>query len=319
MFHRGSSEVSVQVKLASEFGLSVNQLIMALLLVVMGVLTYYVAPASFLYKNLGMFFGVLNLLLILMILGMTFITILLFPKLQSLCLSLFMCCFRNDRRLEQVVRKNLTSHQSRNQKTAMMFAICMSFLIFSASSFQLLSMLMESQLNNMVGADLYAFSFDTVAMSSMINDGEIDAFLRSQNETYGDVLEWTYVSFNLEDILRRIMPKGYSKMYLSDYSGYKGVHSNVYAVKPNYLRTLDLQYYFPREIEADIQKDLAILPNGEPDPIQALYSDKMISPNKNGSKDPFLITKPNFPPVKCVFARALSPIANLSTVCNCEP
>jgi len=42
-------EISISMKSKDKFGLSLNQLIVAVMLVVMGVLTYYVAPTSFLY------------------------------------------------------------------------------------------------------------------------------------------------------------------------------------------------------------------------------------------------------------------------------
>jgi hypothetical protein len=49
------------------------------MLVVMGVLIYYVAPMSFLFGHFQLFFEILNSLLVLMILGMTFISILALP------------------------------------------------------------------------------------------------------------------------------------------------------------------------------------------------------------------------------------------------
>ena len=52
---------------------------MAVMLVVLGVMTYYVAPTAFIYKNYELFFTILNSVLILMILGLTFISILLLP------------------------------------------------------------------------------------------------------------------------------------------------------------------------------------------------------------------------------------------------
>ena len=67
---------------------------MSLMLVVLGVLTYYVAPSSFLFGNFELFFGILNGVLLLMILGLTFLAILVLPYLQKVFLKLFLCCFR---------------------------------------------------------------------------------------------------------------------------------------------------------------------------------------------------------------------------------
>ena len=51
-----------------------------------------------------------------------------------------------DKKLKQILMKNLKSHKKRNIKTAIMFAICLSFLIFAGSSFALIGNLIESTL-----------------------------------------------------------------------------------------------------------------------------------------------------------------------------
>ena len=55
--------------------------------------------------------------------------------------------------------KNLVTHRGRNTKTAMMFVIAMSFLIFSGCIFELMGTLILSQVEiTMGGVDLYATS-----------------------------------------------------------------------------------------------------------------------------------------------------------------
>mmetsp|Transcript_2325 Transcript_2325/g.3973 ORF Transcript_2325/g.3973 Transcript_2325/m.3973 type:complete len:755 (-) Transcript_2325:38-2302(-) len=295
VYHRSVGELTVSIKSLQEFGLSVNQFIVSILLVVLGICCYYVAPTAFLYQKLGLFFGVMNGLLLIMILGMTFISLLVLPFLQRLILNLFLLCFYKDRKLKKVILKNFQSHRNRNSKTAMMFSICLSFLIFAGSSFQLISKLLQSQLDNMFGADIYCWSFDTGGFSSMINDGEISQFLAQQQAEFGDVHDWTYVSFHLNDLLHKIKPRGASKVKISDYSGYKSIKSNAFSVQRNFLQTLDLTYYFPRELESDLKSQLSSLPNGDPDIIQALYSDFAIFNNSDGSLDPLELTVINYP------------------------
>ena len=89
---------------------------MAIMLIVLGVATYYVAPAAFIYGNFELFFMILNSILLLMILGLTFISILVLPLLQSAMLSTMLllnrvlcrCC--KDRKLKVVILKNMESH-----------------------------------------------------------------------------------------------------------------------------------------------------------------------------------------------------------------
>ncbi len=73
---------------------------MAVMLVVLGVLTYYVAPAAFLLGDYEVFFGIMNMLLLMMILGLTFITILLLPKFMEIWVSVFIFFNRKDTKLK---------------------------------------------------------------------------------------------------------------------------------------------------------------------------------------------------------------------------
>ena len=81
LYHRSAGEITIVVQKLADLGLSLNQFILAIMLVVLGVICYYVAPSAFLFQNFSLFFMILNGLLLLMILGMTFISILLQPYL----------------------------------------------------------------------------------------------------------------------------------------------------------------------------------------------------------------------------------------------
>ena len=93
-------------------------MVVAILLVLLGGITYYVAPMSWVYQNYSLFFFIINFILIMMILGLTFISILLLPYVEIMFLKIFLFIIRGDRILYKVVNKNLDSHESRNTKTA---------------------------------------------------------------------------------------------------------------------------------------------------------------------------------------------------------
>jgi hypothetical protein len=88
--HRSIGEISVSIKSLESIGLSLNQLLMSFMLVVLGILTYYVAPAAFLFGDFEVFFGILNSLLLMMILGLTFISILLLPTVMNFFIHVFL-------------------------------------------------------------------------------------------------------------------------------------------------------------------------------------------------------------------------------------
>ena len=99
----------------------------------------------------------LNLVLILVIIGLTFICILLFEYLERLILWLAInTCCRCDKRLHHVITKNMEAHKPRNSKTSLMFTLAISFLIFSASSFHLISTMVKKQAMSYIGADIKA-------------------------------------------------------------------------------------------------------------------------------------------------------------------
>lgn len=133
-------------------------MVVAILLVLLGGITYYVAPMSWVYQNYSLFFFIINFILIMMILGLTFISILLLPYVEIMFLKIFLFIIRGDRILYKVVNKNLDSHESRNTKTAMMFTVALAFLIFAGSTFDLIGNLVVSQIEGVLGADVYISS-----------------------------------------------------------------------------------------------------------------------------------------------------------------
>lgn len=97
----------------------------------------------------------LNLVLILVIIGLTFICVLLFEYLEAFILWICInTCCRCDKRLHHVIKKNMEAHRPRNGKTSLMFTLCISFLIFSASSFKLTSTLVAKAAESIIGADI---------------------------------------------------------------------------------------------------------------------------------------------------------------------
>ena len=53
----------------------------------------------------------------------------------------------------------MRGHRKRNSKTSIMFTLAISFMIFAASSFQLISALIEMSVGQFIGADMQIISF----------------------------------------------------------------------------------------------------------------------------------------------------------------
>jgi hypothetical protein len=134
--HRANNETSVTVQRLEDLGLSINQTIVGVMLVVIGFITYYCVPLTFYYGKTQWFLFIFDILLLLIIFGMTFMSVLLFEYVEKGLLALVMwTCARKDRRLQSLVSKNLDGHRKRNSKTSIMFTLAISFLIFASSSF----------------------------------------------------------------------------------------------------------------------------------------------------------------------------------------
>lgn len=156
-------------------------MIVSIMLVVVGFSTYYLVPYAAFKQKSTLLFMLMNTLLILVILGMTFICMLAFEYVERLMLwcSINTCC-RRDKRLHHVIKKNMEAHRRRNSKTSIMFTLAISYLIFSASSFKLLSSLIIKTAESLIGADIQAQN-----LKGFLNEGPIANFLDQQKAADG--------------------------------------------------------------------------------------------------------------------------------------
>mmetsp|Transcript_20345 Transcript_20345/g.27507 ORF Transcript_20345/g.27507 Transcript_20345/m.27507 type:complete len:185 (+) Transcript_20345:843-1397(+) len=163
----------------------------ALILIFVGFSCYYLVPYCIFKGYLTVMFMILNIVLILVILGLTFICVLIFEYLETFMLwCCMMTCCRKDRRLHHVIKKNMEAHKPRNAKTSLMFTLSISFLIFSASSFSLMATLVVKGIESMIGADLLATN-----PGKYLNEVPIAAFLDQQKT--GDnpaVIDYAFTS-----------------------------------------------------------------------------------------------------------------------------
>ena len=121
---------------------------------------------------------------------------------------MFLCFRPSDRNLERVVKKNFESHEGRNTKTAMMFTVALSFLIFAGSTFQLISNLILTQVESVIGADIY---FTSRLSPNFLNEGDIIQFINEQNAVDNAITSYSFGSAELTDIISLVATNGGSK------------------------------------------------------------------------------------------------------------
>ena len=170
--------MGIKVEKLEDAGISINQLIISMILIVVGFSTYYLVPYALYKKKYTLVFTLLNMVLILVIIGLTFICVLIFDYLESFLLWICInTCCRRDKRLHHVIKKNMEAHKPRNSKTSLMFTLTISFLIFAASTFTLISSLIVKTAEAAIGSDIKAWN---TATRSFLNEVPIAEFLDKQ-------------------------------------------------------------------------------------------------------------------------------------------
>lgn len=101
-----SDTIGIKIERLESVGVNPNQLGMGVLLIVIGILTYYGVPLSFINQNFFAAFVILSLILIMMIIGLTFMSALLFNYIEALLLWIVLnTCCRRDKRIHSIVSK----------------------------------------------------------------------------------------------------------------------------------------------------------------------------------------------------------------------
>lgn len=211
-------------------------------------ITYYGVPLSFINSNFFIAFVILNLILVMIIIGLTFMCSLIFNYGERLILWILMTtCCRRDKRLYSIISKQMNAHQVRNNKTSIMLTLSVAFLFFSASSFELISTLVQKSFDKIIGADMFIN-----AVFGVLDEGPLANYLTEQ-QTTGDrpVEDFVFVSLDMKSALELGDPAG-SASYLRPPSRHSSneypFEARLYAVPENYFDVVDNSFYVPNEL-----------------------------------------------------------------------
>lgn len=132
------------------------QVSLAVLLVLVGLTTYYLVPLAFISQNYGMFLGILTAVLLGMLLGLSMVA----TSLQNVAerVMVWLLIWGRDRNLVTIVVKHLNGHRNRNRKTAYMVSIAVAFLIFAGAMFALQSRSIQDTVRLLLGCDINVLS-----------------------------------------------------------------------------------------------------------------------------------------------------------------
>lgn len=163
-----------------------------------GILSYYFVPKAAIKKDLQAFLYLLNVLLLLIILGLTFLAQLVMPYLEVALLDLLLFFNPRDKVMRSLVIKNFESHGNKNLKASLMFMVTLAFLVFTGANFKQIEFFIVSMSKFFAGANITAQKLDySQSFSSQVSLDElkIRSFLETQlkrNNEAGVVQEYGF-------------------------------------------------------------------------------------------------------------------------------
>jgi hypothetical protein len=249
-FRSGADEFEVKMIRLKNFGLSINQFILAFSLLGCGILTYFYVPQAFLSNDIRHFSYLINLLLVVLIIGMILIAQAFIAPLEKMFLSLFIFLKPSDYKMKPIVLKNLRSHGNRNMKTSLMFTVTLSFLVFSSANFRQIHFFLVSFAECMSGSDLTAAKLNIYnERDSVIDEFKIREFLEENLSKRGGLVEnYSFQSVKLEDTYNTNGLNGHAGRHEIFHGGTsKGYRLKVQAVERNFLDSTDAKYFYPGE------------------------------------------------------------------------
>ena len=264
LYHRVVNIMAVRVMKLEKLGISFSQFINSFTLIIIGITTYYFAPLAFVRQDITLFLAIMNIVLIFLILGFTIFINLLQSPFEKLLLFLFI--WGSDRKLKPLIHKNMKAHNKRNAKTALMFTICIAFLIFSGTGFNLQTNVIENSLKVQIGSDL-SVEDETVGIDEYKLRGFIQSYIQ-QNPNNID--EYTFISAPFEN-----MP-GVDKPLFSPLSKYPTKNCRIIGIESNYLKTAYTKFYLPTEYDSSIS--YPELADGTKDGVYGLFTLKGTAP-----------------------------------------
>jgi ABC-type antimicrobial peptide transport system permease subunit len=291
VYHSTKSSVQVTIIKLEKIGLSPWQVSVALLMVIMGFVVYYLMPLSFVFMDLGMFLFLLTAILIGMLIGLALVSTVLEPLAERFVI--WAIVWGNDRAcLADIVVKNLSAHAPRNRKTASMFTVALAFIVFVGMTFSLQGHSIRDNVRLGLGSDVVVLSF---RVQQYLDEPAMRAYLEEEvKRVDSPVVDFAFQSFPLDNL---VFVTGTE---LSNLAGFPAVNVRVVSVDESFLAATYADYYRPTELQPDL--DFADAPNGAPDAIASLTTNagKVTLPIEAslgaGVAPPDITSAPTFPP-----------------------
>ncbi|CAD8092165.1 unnamed protein product [Paramecium primaurelia] len=264
LFHKVVNNIVVTVMRLEKIGISLNQTIYSIMLISIGFISYYIIPMNMIYQNFGVAIFVLNIVFITMLVGVTMIINLIQKLVEKLILYMILFIKSSDYNLKPIILNNLKCHENRNAKTTLMYSLGLSLIIFTGSSFAIMSQMMENYIKINTAADIRIFD-----VSKKFGLDEYRLKQQLEWEQHNDpslIRDYTFSALPLNEF-----PGLPNHFYISPLSHFPRKSIRLQPVQQNLLNTIDIQYYQPTEYNTELE-DVRYLDNGLRDGIYDLYN-----------------------------------------------
>ena len=253
IFNKKIGDIVVSMIKLENLGVSPTTLIAAITLIIIGLLTYYVAPLSFLLLNSSLFLFIMIGILITMLLGLIILTQLLVPYLQKFILKIIMFLSFKDRNLHLIVIKNLEGHKRRDQQVSIMFMVALGFVIFAGCTLNLVVDFVETIAKSLIGGDFSIYITNQNGQNITFNEIAINNYLQSMKQNYPDLIQnYGYISWSSNDLLYD--ENVVLKSRISPLSGYPIIRRRVYGIDRNFIDSTYTSLYSISQYDKKINK-----------------------------------------------------------------
>jgi len=267
LYHSSTNDTLVVVTKLENLGLSPGQTWGAVLMVIFGFVVYYLAPLSFIFLNLPLFFTIFVAVLAGMLIGLCLLAMLFHTRVQLLVMHCIMW-FSDARKLKPLVRKNLHGHGPRNMKTAILFTTCVAFIIFAGSIFQLQTNNITATIQITVGSDLVVATFSSNPANKIDEQGLSQYLDKMKATPNSPILEYGFSTFSLNDLEH----VGYTRV--GNLAEMPVKSTLIYGVSSNFMNSVYDRYTIVTESDPKVAYKSSRA--GQLDVLESLYSSPKI-------------------------------------------
>jgi hypothetical protein len=265
-YHSENDAVKVTIIALAKVGLAPWQVVLAILMIVMGFVVYYLMPYSFIFNDIPLFLFLLTIILLGMLLGLSLVAQVLQPSFERVMSWLYMWGGER-RRLRPLVLKGLHAHRRRNRKTAMMFTTALAFIIFVGTSFSLQEHSIADNIELGVGSEIAVLSLSDrypVNKDAMAEYLEYEIARRRRGDADAFVLGYSYQTFELARY------PFISRTELSNLAGYPTLRCRIVGIEEHFVDQSYAKFFRPSEVASGVTFNTTR--NGQPDIVQGLYT-----------------------------------------------